>query len=100
MHLTVLQQRSGVDGTKFKDLMALLISRGLPFGAKDRLYSACLCSLMLYGGEAWPAKGEDVIRLGRNNVGMIRCKGNVRSEDGISAEELRTRLKLNSMREC
>lgn len=60
--------------------MALLISRGLPFGAKSRSFFACVCSLMLYGGKTGPVKGEDVIGIGSNNVRMIRCKGNFMSD--------------------
>lgn len=41
---------------------------------------------------------EDVIRLDKNDARMIRWTGNVRHEDRIPAEELRTRLKLESMR--
>ena len=36
---------------KFRDLMLLLASRGLPLGAKDRLYSGCIRRGMLYGSE-------------------------------------------------
>ena len=50
------------------------------------------------GSEAWPVK-EDVIRLDRNNSKMVRWMCNVRPDDRISAEELRTRLKSKSMRE-
>ena len=36
---------------KFRDLVPLLASTSLPLGAKDRLYSACAHSVMLYGRE-------------------------------------------------
>ena len=36
---------------KFRDLVPLLASTSLPLGAKDRLYSACVHSVMLYGRE-------------------------------------------------
>ena len=41
-----------------------------------------------------------MIRLERNDARTVRWLCNVLSEDRISAEELRTRLKLKSMREC
>ena len=44
--------RSG--SCKFKDLMPLLASGDLPLGAKGRLYSTCVGSVMLYGSETWP----------------------------------------------
>ena len=77
---------------KFRYLVPLLASRGFPLWAKDRLYSACVRSVMLYGSETWPVKEEDVIKLEKNDVWMVRQMCNVRSEDRISAEELRTRL--------
>ena len=51
---------------------------------------------MLYGGETWPVKEENVIILETTDVRMVKwmCK------DRISTEEDRTRLKLKSMREC
>ena len=42
---------------------------------------------------------EDVIKLERNDAKMFRWTYNVRPGDRIPAEEFRSRLKLNSMRE-
>ena len=47
--------RSGL--IRFRDLVLLLGSRGLPRGAKGRLHSACALNIMLYGSEPWPDKG-------------------------------------------
>lgn len=57
--------------SKFRDLVPLLASRGLPLRAKVRLYSACVGSIRLYGSETWLVKKDDVIRLERNNVLMV-----------------------------
>ena len=46
---------------EFRGLLLLLVSRGLPLGARGRLYYACICSMMLYGSDTWPVKDEDVI---------------------------------------
>ena len=43
---------------------------------------------------------EDVIRLERNDVMIVRWMCNMSLEEMISPEELRTRLKLKSVREC
>ena len=43
---------------------------------------------------------EDVIRLERNDVMIVRWMCNVSLEEMISPEELRTRLKLKNVREC
>ena len=78
--------------------MPLLLSRDAALGAKGRLYSACMCIVMLYGSETCPDK-EDLITLERNDAKMARWMCNVRPEDRICSEEFRTRLKLKSMRE-
>ena len=80
--------------------MPLLASRGLHLGLKGRLRSACACSIMLYECQTWPVKGEDVIRLESNDARIVRWIYNVKPEYRISAEELRSRPKLRSMREC
>ena len=79
--------------------MPLLASRDLPSGAKGRLYSVGVRSVALHGSETLPIQEEDVIRLERNVARMVRLICNVRPNT-ISAEELWTRLKLKSMREC
>ena len=68
------------------------------FGAKDRLYSAFVRSVMLYGGDTLPVK-EDVIRPERNDARMVSWIFSVRPEDSTIEEELSTRLKLKSMLE-
>ena len=45
-------------------------------------------------------KEEDMIKRERNDVRMVGWICNVRPEDVISAKELRTTLKMNSMRKC
>ena len=54
---------------------------------------------MLYD-ETWSVKEEEVIRLDRNDGRMVRKICNIRPEKRIFEDELRTRLKLNSVREC
>ena len=71
--------------SKFRDLVPLLANRGFPLGAKGRLNSACVNSIMLYGGETWPNKEEGEIRLEKNYARMVRWICNIRS-DKISAE--------------
>ena len=55
---------------------------------------------MPYGSETWPVKGKDVVRLERNDARMVGSMCSVMPVDRISAEKLRTRLKLNRIREC
>ena len=71
-----------------------------PVGVKNSLYSACVCSVMVHRSETWLVKEEDIIRIERSDAGINRWISNVRSEDKIFAEELRPRLKFNSLNEC
>ena len=52
--------------------MPLLASRSLPLLAKCKLYSACVVSDILYGGETWPLKEEGLIRIEGNDARMVR----------------------------
>ena len=84
----ITRTRSGY--CKFRDSLPLVASRGLPLGAKGRLYSACVHSVMLYGSETWPVKEEDVIRLERNDAKMVDGCGTV----GLSIGFLQNNLGL------
>lgn len=53
----------------------------------------------MHRGEAWSVKEDDVIKLKRNDIRMVRWMCNVSPKNGISVEELRTGLKFNSMME-
>ena len=84
--------------SKFRDLVPLLTSRGLPLGDKGR-YPACVRSVMLYRSETWIIKEEGVIKLERNDARKVQWMCNIRTETRILAKELRTGLKLNSMKQ-
>ena len=55
---------------------------------------------MSYGSETWPVKEEYGIRLERDGARMVRWMCSIRPERRISLREHKTRLKLNSTREC
>ena len=64
--------------------MPLLASRGLPVVSKEKLFQACVCSVILYGSETWPVKKEDIKRLERNDVRMIRLMCEISLNDKVS----------------
>ena len=57
---------------KFRELLPLLASRGLPLISKEKVFQACVHSVILYGSETWPVKEEDIKSLERNDARMIR----------------------------
>lgn len=76
---------------KVRNLVPLLTIRRLPLVGKSKLYSGCVCSVMLYENETWPVKKEFVIRLENNEAKMVRWICNVRPVDRF----LQRSLELN-----
>jgi hypothetical protein len=48
---------------KFRELATVLTSRGASLWLKGKIYSAYVCSVMLYGRMPWPVKIQDKQRL-------------------------------------
>lgn len=71
--------------------MSFLVSRNLLLGAKGRLYSTFLSSVVLYGGESMTIKEENIIRLERNYLRLVKWMCGNGPMDIVSPE---------SMREC
>ena len=72
--------------------MPLLTSRVFSHRMKGKLYTACVRSVMLYGSETWPLKEDDISRIVRTDMQMVRWMCNVSLRDRKSSEELRNRL--------
>ena len=85
---------------KFRELLPLLTSRSIPFSTKGRLYQACVRLAMLHGSETWPVRAEELQCMERNDMRMIRWMCNVSLKDRVSSEELRRRLRLESISTC
>ena len=60
-------------------------------------YNACVHSVLLYASETWAATQEDVSRLNRNDMMMIRWICSAKLRDKVPLEELRSRLGLGSI---
>ena len=56
-----------------------------------------MCSVLLYASEMWAATQEDVSRLNRNDMMMIRWICSAKLRDKVPSEELRSRLGLGSI---
>ena len=94
----VARVRSG--WKKFRELLPVLTTRGFSLRSKGRMYQACVRSVMLYASETWALREEDLVRLERNDMRMIRWMCGVTLRDRKSSEELRQRLGVESIREC
>ena len=91
--------RVGTAWRKFRELLSLLTSRVLSLQVRGRLYEACVRCVMLYGSETWAVKDEDLDRLDRNDMRMIRWMCNTSLKDRKSSGELRSRLGIHSIRD-
>ena len=75
-------------------------SRMFSLCTRGHVFEACVRSVVLYGSETWPVKEEDLARLERNDMRMVRWMCNVTLKDRKSSEELRDRLGLVAIRDC
>ena len=95
---SVARIRSG--WKKFRELLPLLASRVFSLKMKGRVFEACVRSVVLYGSETWAVKEEDLTRLHRNDLRMVRRMCGVTLKDRKSSEELLDRLGLCNIRDC
>ena len=72
---------------KFRELSGVLTNK-VALRLKGRVYAACVRSAILYGSETWAANTEQVARLSRVEIRMVRCMCGVSSlrERKINAE--------------
>ena len=82
---------------KFRELLPILTCRGLSLKTRGHAYNACIRSVLLYASETWAATQEDVTRLNRNDLMMIRWICSTRLAERISSDELRSRVGLCSI---
>ena len=76
----------------FREFCPILTVRGASLRMKGRLYSACVRSTMVYGGETWSMKVEDKQKLERAENTIVRWMRGVTIKDRISTAELRERF--------
>ena len=75
----------------------MLTSRALSLRTKGRVFDACVRSIVLYGGETWAVKANDLNRLERNDMMMVRWVCKVSLKDKKTSRELRERCGLESI---
>ena len=51
----------------------MLTNKKVALRLKGRVYAACVQSVILYGSETWPANTEQVVRLSKAEMRMVRC---------------------------
>ena len=82
---------------KFREVGTILTMKGLSLKIKGRVYDTCVRSTMLYGSETWAVKVEQVQRMERTEMQMVRWMCGTKLRDRITNAELRSRLGIESV---
>ena len=57
---------------KFRELLGLLIGKGMSLRSKGIIYTTSIRPAMLNGSETWPTKIEDIRKIQRSEMRMLR----------------------------
>ena len=66
---------------KFRELAGILTQKEISLKLKGKVYAACVRSSMIYGCETWAMNMEQVQRLERTEMRMVRWMCGVREKD-------------------
>ena len=92
-------KRTQTDWLKFKELSGLLIGKGMSLKSKGIIYTTCIRPAMLYGSETWPTKIEDMWKMQRSEMRMLRWMTGVSLSERKSNECVRSMLAIDDIAE-
>ena len=84
---------------KFRELSGLLIGKGMSVKSKGIIYTTCIRPAMLYGSETWATKIEDIRKIQRSEMRMLRWMTEVNLSERISNECVRSMLAIDGIAE-
>ena len=84
---------------KFRELSGLLIGKGMSLRSKGIIYTTCIRPAMLYGSETWPTKVEDIRKMQRSEMRMLRWMAEVSLSERKSNEWVRSILAIDDIGE-
>ena len=84
---------------KFRELSGLLIGKGMSLKSKGIIYTTCIRPAMLYGSETWPTKVEDIRKIQRSEMRMLRWMTGVSLSERKSNECVRNMLATDDIGE-
>ena len=87
---------------KFRELSGLLIGKGMSLRAKGIIYTTyylCIRPAMLYGSESWLTKIEDIRKIQRSEMRMLRWMTGVSLSERKSNECVRSMLAIDDVAE-
>ena len=83
----------------FRELSGLLIGKGMSLKSKGIIYTTCIRPAMLYGSETWPTKIEDIRKIQRSEMRMLRWMTGVSLSERKSNECVRSMLAIDDIAE-
>ena len=84
---------------KFRELSGLLIGKGTSLRSKGIIYTTCIRPVMLYGSEIWATKIDDIRKMQRSEMRILRWMTGVSLSEGKSNEWVRNMLAINDIGE-
>ena len=85
---------------KFRELSGLLIGKGMSLKSKGIIYTTCIRPEMLYGSETWSTKIEDIRKMQRSEMRMLRWMTGVSLSERKSNECVRSMLAIDDIGEA
>ena len=84
---------------KFRELSGLLIGKGMSLKSKGTIYTTYIRPVMLYGSETWPTKVEDIKKMQRSEMRILRWMTGVSLSESKSNECVRSMLAIDNIAE-
>jgi hypothetical protein len=84
---------------KFNELGPILKRRGASLRLKGKIYRVCVQKVLIYGSETWAMKREDMQRLDRTEMMMVRWMCGVSLKARNRSVDLRERLGITGVAE-
>jgi hypothetical protein len=82
---------------KWRELAPVLLGPVTPFHLKGLMYRMCVRSALIYGSETWALKVEDLRRLERTEMRMLRWMAGAQLADRKSNEQVRKMLDVETL---
>ena len=95
---TILK-RVQIGWLKFRELSSLLIGKGMSVRSKGIIYTTCIRPAMLYGSETWPTKVEDIRKIQRSEMRMLKWMEGASLSERKSNECVRSMLAIDDIAE-
>ena len=96
-HIILIRIQTG--WLKFREFSGLLIGKGMSLRSKGIIYTTCIRPAMLCGTGIWPTKVEDIRKMQRSKIRILRWVAGVSLSERKSKEWMRSMLAIDDIGE-